>query len=753
MYFFEDAKPLFTNDIETNDLLRLSLSAKRIKPKKIRIRQKKLRYILLLMIASLIHILVINPKLKTLAIKFLVKNKKFFPVWLKIFVKNARSFNLLDIPVDSNELYELNPEHPWSLDRGFGIPTSSKPEVSIIIPVHNHILTTLTLLQKLRLNTDLVKFEIVVVDDASLDDTKLILSKIRGIKVLTQVKNLGYLRATNSAIKYCEGKYICLLNNDTIPESGWLDALVRTLRSDSKIAIAGSMLMSADGLVSEAGSQIFRNRQIWNLGRGSERGDELFNFTREVDYCSAAAILVDAKFLKSLNGFDERFTPAYYEDTDLAMTAWSQERKVVFVHDSYVRHIEGVSHGKDTSQGFKKYQLVNQEKFWDKWSKTITLPWTLDEVPRFEADRDSRGVIVFFDNFIPSMDSNGGASRAYKIIEAMRQLKFHVVVIPAEPTVEILNREKLRRLGVEVYTSYGAALENLKMRENRINCFWVSRVDVAAQVLPRIGIDFPGRPIYFDTVDLHHLRDERNIELFGSSAAIYQNDIKELELEICAKASKVIVVADYEKKYLTEQNSRLSVDTLFMPFISKNNELSVGGKSYILFVGNFRHTPNIDGVQWLIEEILPKVRVSSCDSVQLRIVGSGLPDSVLKKIDGEKIQYLGWHESLEAIYAQAKFVVVPIRYGAGKKGKLAEAIMHNCPVIATTIGVEGYPLENGSEFLLADDSVDFAQAVSTLWNESEFATKMAVAAKAKLLHESSFEVFVDKVAEILDIAR
>ena len=79
--------------------------------------------------------------------------------------------------------------------------------------------------------------------------------------------------------------------------------------------------------------------------------------------------------------------------------------------------------------------------------------------------------------------------------------------------------------------------------------------------------------------------------------------------------------------------------------------------------------------------------------------------------------------------------------------------MHNCPVISTTIGVEGYPLENGSEFILADNAVDFAQAISTLWNESEKATKMAIAAKAKILHESSFEVFVEKLAEILGVVR
>jgi GT2 family glycosyltransferase len=753
MYFFEDAKPLANSDLETNCLLRSALSVDKVKSSGVRLPLKRLKQILPVVLAFPIIFFANRPKYKKFIFKHGVNNKKYFPMWLKTSVKKGLRIIPNNHFFDLKEFYELNPEHIRVLERGFGISTSSEPEVSIIIPVHNHISTTLTLLQKLRLNTDAVKFEIIIVNDASTDSTKLSLSKIRGIKVLTQEMNVGYLRSTNSAIKYCKGKYICLLNNDTIPESGWLDALVRTMRSDPKIAIAGSMLISANGLVAEVGSQIFRNQQIWNLGRGSEIRNELFNFTREVDYCSAAAILVDAEFLKLSGGFDEQFAPAYYEDTDLAITAWSQGRKVVYVHDSYVRHIEGVSHGTKTSQGLKAYQLVNQKKFWNKWGKTINLSWMLNEIPRYEADRDSRGVIVFFDNFIPSLESNAGASRAYRIIEAMRLLKFHVVVIPSDPTIEILNQEKLRRIGVEIYQSYDAALNNLKMRKNRIKSFWISRVDVAAQVFPRIEIDFLGIPIYFDTVDLHHLRDERNIELFGSAKSIYQKDIKNLELKICSKATKVVVVADYEKKYLEEQLSDLSVSTLFMPHLPNKEDSNVYEKSYILFVGNFRHTPNVDGVQWLIEEIIPQINVSSNDSVQLRIVGEGLPDSLLEKIDGEKIHYLGWQENLDAVYAQAKLVVVPIRYGAGKKGKLAEAIMHNCPVISTTIGAEGYSLENGSEFLLADNAVDFAQAIFTLWNESEMATDMAVAAKSKLLHESSFEVFVAKVAEILDVSR
>jgi GT2 family glycosyltransferase len=745
MVHFQSAKEPFFSDAETNELLRLRLQFSANNPEKNRKRTKLHQSI----IDTLVKDLQNNPGGFATAYKVGEKIKKYFPIWFKISIK--RALNILPHQIAAGEFFEFNLHGPLVLENGFGLQTSKEPLVSIIIPVHNHIATSLKLLNQFRINEDVTRYEIIVVDDASTDATQKTLSKIRGIKVLTHLSNVGYLRATNSAVQYCEGKYICLLNNDTVPQSGWLDALVRTLKSDPNIAIAGSMLLTEEGQVAEAGSQIFRNHEIWNLGRLAELRNKLFSFTREVEYCSAAAILVDGAFFRSLDGFDERYIPAYYEDADLAITAWSQGRKVVYVHDSYVYHIEGVSHGRDTSQGLKAYQLLNKEKFWDKWEKRIDLPWTQDEIPRFEADRDSRGIVVFVDNFVPSLTSSAGASRAYKIIEALRLLKFHVIVIPNNPLSEILNREQLRRKGVEVYQSYDEALSNLKMRTERIKCFWISRIDIYEVAFPRVRVDFPGVPVFFDTVDLHHLREERNIALLGKQAAIYDSDIKKTELSACASADTVIVVSDYEKDYLTQQNRALKVRKLFMPHNSSSQALRSHSGEFLLFVGNFDHTPNIDAVEWLIDEILTKTLDEKSDPLRLKIVGKGLPDSILQKVDGIKIQYDGWQESLDHYYAKARIVVVPIRFGAGKKGKLGEAVMNNCPIVTTSIGVEGYPLQNEIDCLIADTTEEFAHAISRLWGNPKLASQIASSSKLKISEEGSFNSFVATVEEIMEI--
>jgi GT2 family glycosyltransferase len=752
-FVFQAPRPLFRDDLEVNELLRskqLSLNqgqAGSEAPISLLFKAQSLA------IKLLLGLLGKYPALKNPLTQKIQKYKRFAPVSLKRYFKKLLRIIPNSIHNNLEGLYEFNPTHPRSLDRGFGLDTSNDPEVSIVIPVHNHFSTTFNLLQKLRLNAEHVKYEVILVDDASTDETSTLLGRIRGVSILSHRENVGYLRATNSAIPYCKGKYICLLNNDTVPESGWLDALTRTVKSDPDIAIAGSMLINSEGLVAEAGSQIFRNRQIWNLGRDRVRGNELFNFTREVDYCSAASILVDGDFLRGLNGFDERFVPAYYEDADLATTAWNKGKRVVYVHDSYVGHLEGVSHGTDTSQGLKAYQIHNGKKFWQKWEGSIDLPWELDEVSRFEADRDSRGIVVFIDNLVPSQDSNAGAKRAYKIIESLRRQKFHVVLIPDSPEIQILNRERLRRSGVEVYQSYEGALQNLKLRENRIIGFWISRFDVAETVLPKVKAAFPGKEIYFDTVDIHHLRDNRNILLNGEESAIYSDNIEKRELEICAKSSKVIVVAEYEKNYLLEKNPNLNIVTFFMPEEIPAAIGSESVKDYILFVGSFEHTPNVDAVEWLINEILPLTKIRDTQDMKVKIVGSSLPASLQRQLEGKNCEYLGWQESLTEIYAGARMVVVPLRYGAGKKGKVSEALANSCAVISTSVGVEGYNLDDRTHFILADSAAEFAFAIDTLWEDARLVKEISENGRTKIISDSGLVEFDRSVAEVLGIDR
>ena len=689
--------------------------------------------------------------------KFCITYKHLFPKWIKIMGKkivwqSSTQVGVSDFIFPENLSLGLD-THLVQYFYGFGIETSEEPEISIIIPVHNNIAFTIALLSRLRYNRESVTFEIIVVDDASNDSTSNVLSKIRGLKILTLQENVGYLAATNEGIKRAKGNYICLLNNDTLPETGWLTSLYETMMNDSTIAVAGSMLIDSSGNILEAGSQIFQNKTIWNLGRGNSRFNPMYLFNREVDYCSAAAILVRSEFIEISKGFDPQFKPAYYEDTDLCLQAWSLGRRVVFVHDSVVFHQEGGSHGTDLNKGIKKYQLVNKEKFWAKWENQFRSDWEFNEQQRIEYLRNSKGIIVFCDDGISDPSRASGARRAFNIINSIQALGYHVILIPVTPLVshELLNR--YRSAGVEVYPSYETALNNLRYRENRIKAFWISRVTVADILWQRVANDFHNYPIIFDTVDLHFLRNSRSIENSIKNKPIYQDsDLETRELAYIRAAKIAVVVSSAEQILLRNMEEGLKTHLLFDSFERESIRPEVKSKENILFVGNFAHTPNSDGLFWFIKNVLPLISQNLLRKVQIEVVGSGASDELCRLMRENNIQYHGWQESISKFYDRAKVSIAPLLFGSGVKGKIIESYAFQVPVVSTSIGLEGTGLNHMEEAICADDPIDFARGLEKLFDDQVLCTNLGVKGSVKILELFGTKAFNESLAQIINLA-
>jgi GT2 family glycosyltransferase len=650
----------------------------------------------------------------------------------------------------SEQLIQNVDSHLINYFNGFGIESSENPEVSIIIPVHNNIQITIQLLNRIRLNTETISFEVIVVDDASTDSTQLVLRKIRGIRILSAPTNLGYLQATNFGIQHARGKYLALLNNDTLPENGWLTSLHRAISRDSRVAICGSMLIDSNGKILEAGSQIFNDRTIWNLGRGFDRLDPMFLFNREVDYCSAAAILVDADFIRTIGGYDSRFAPAYFEDTDLCLQAWQTGRKVIYVHDAVVYHLEGASHGTDVNSGIKKFQNTNSIKFWEKWSGDFKSEWTLRFQQRLEHRRDSKGIVIFFDEGISDPSVASGARRAFNVIKSIQESGYHVVVIPITPLVthEILNR--YRSLGIEVYPTYQSAISNLNYRRNRLKAIWMSRVTVADKHWHAVTEDFGSLPIIFDTVDLHFLRDERSRQNSLNKKSIYfDNDLKDRELAYIRNSNSVVLVSDAEKEILHSLGEKSRPYVLFDSFKLQPMVYAPIEESNILFIGNFAHHPNSDGLIWFIDSVLPILKARIKNSFKVNVVGSGATPELIKKMANSNVTYHGWQESIDDFYARASLSIAPLKFGSGIKGKIIESYSYGVPVVSTTIGLEGTGLKHLSAVYCADDPESFADGINLLCSNEAIRNEMALNGSEHINKNYSEEKFFEKVQLIL----
>jgi GT2 family glycosyltransferase len=640
----------------------------------------------------------------------------------------------------------------FNIDRGLGIRTSDTPVVSVVIPVHNKYHLTLQCLRALQVNTENTPYEIIIINDASSDWTESALANVRGIRVINIQENLGYLRATNLGISLARGRYVALLNNDTIPLSGWLDRLVDELDRDSQIGIAGAKLLYPNLQIQELGSQIFSDGSGWNLGKYAGHFSPEHSFTREVDYVSAAAILVRADLLAKTNGFDERYIPAYYEDADLAMQARKFGLKVVAVHDSFVIHIEGGSHGADVKQGVKQYQVANKVKFVDKWSSELVTHWNAEEGPRLESKRNSKGIVIIYDSQIPQALRDAGSQRAIQIAKNLSDLGFHIIYFSPDKSVSIIDVIQFRDIGIEIQTDHDTLTSSLENRSDRVRGIWIQRISVASTFFEPISKKFPNTPIIFDTVDLVSSRIRREKQE-GIPSEMTLNEAIGMEKKFTAQSSLTLAVSQEEKLILQTLVPSSNIQTLWMSFeIVKDAQNKSGLENVGLFVGNFRHTPNKVSLKWMVNEVLPQVHTINPDFV-LNVVGTGLSPDEKAEIACRGVNFLGFVDDLDPVYAAAKVVVIPLQYGAGIKGKTCEALSHSSAVVSTSYGVEGLGLKEGVEYLLADDAHTFAVQINRVLVDESLSNDLSNAAlnfAIANLSEDSFKKRVKDIARIFE---
>jgi O-antigen biosynthesis protein len=245
------------------------------------------------------------------------------------------------------------------------------PLVSIIVPVHNQLEFTLRCLMAMAAWPSRASAEVIVCDDGSDDDTPAVVGALGGIRYLRNEQNLGFLRTCNRAAGEARGSYLVFLNNDTQVQEGWLDAMLALFEADARTGLVGARLVFPDGLLQEAGGIVWRDGSGHHVGRYDDPLKPEYNQVREVDYCSGACLMIETALFRQLGGFDERYAPAYYEDTDLAFRVRQAGRKVLYQPQAVVVHHEGASHGTDIRRGVKAHQVVNQERFRERWRKVL----------------------------------------------------------------------------------------------------------------------------------------------------------------------------------------------------------------------------------------------------------------------------------------------------------------------------------------------------------------------------------------------
>lgn len=636
------------------------------------------------------------------------------------------SYKLWNTQVGGAVLKSIAYAEPEKVGDPFELPCLGSPLVSIVIPVYGKIAYTYHCLRSLWSHESRYSFEVIVVDDKSPDNTADVLKTIGGLRVVTNEENLGFIRSCNSGARQARGQLLVMLNNDTVVRPGWLDELVDTFNCIPNAGLVGSKLLYPDGRLQEAGGVIWSDGSGWNYGRLKDPNRPEFCYLRDADYCSGASLMIRMSLFEQLGGFDEHYIPAYGEDSDLAFKVRDAGYRVLYQPLSEVIHFEGVTSGKEVSSGVKAYQVENAKKLYARWAAAMSVHGEPGVAPDLAKDRNISGRVLVLDHCTPTPDQDAGSITAVNMMRILQGVGFKVTFAPEDNFLYLdPYTHDLQRIGIEcLYAPYVTSVEqHLAECGAQYDVVVVFRLLAAERNIPLIRKYCPNAKIVFHTSDLHHLREMREAELADSdelrkSAA----RTKSKELSLIKMVDAAIVHSTHEKTVLDEELGRGGADSNIFLFgwaiEIPGTHVPFDNRNGMVYVGGFQHQPNVDAVIYFAKEIFPIVRQALPEAV-FRIVGSRATPEVLA-LAGDGVEVLGYVEDLGSLLDQARMSVVPLRYGAGIKGKIGTSLSHGLPCVSTMIGAEGMGLVEGDGVIVADDPAVFAKAIVELYQDRDF---------------------------------
>ncbi len=566
-------------------------------------------------------------------------------------------------------------------------------------------------------------FEVLVVDDCSpLRTGTQELPTIPWISALRTEANVGFVHACNIGARKARGRYVVFLNSDTQICDGWLDELIRTFVDHPRAGLVGSKLLNRDGSLQEAGAIVWQDGSAWNYGRGSHPQSAEFSFARRTDYCSGAAIAVPRELWDELGGFDESFAPAYYEDVDLAFRVRAAGREVWYQPLARVIHYEGQTNGRDETQGVKAYQRVNAAKFAARWEPVLKSHRPNGVEPDREANRSVHARLLAIDALVPSPDRDAGSVMALRLLQIFARLGWQVSFLPAHnPSPDERYSTDLQREGIEtlILPDFRTIEDVVRARPDRFDAVLGFRVLVFADMADLLRTAYPLASILFHDIDLHYLRMEREAAIKNDGLLLRKAQlVRQQELGLIAKVDCTIVPSTAERDIICRQ---LPVSNVIVYPYTSSVRISAAdfeSRHHLVFVGGFRHQPNVDAVLNFLDTVWPALSASLPEAAKFYVIGPDVPKELQDRASS-RVVITGYLETLDATLDECRVFVAPLRFGAGLKGKVVTSLAHGVPCVATRVAIEGMGLSPGTHVLLADDAPTQIETITRLYCSKE----------------------------------
>jgi O-antigen biosynthesis protein len=647
-------------------------------------------------------------------------------------------------------------------DNGLKLPRHSRPEVSIILVLYNQAPLTFGCISSISecLGTSAVGVEVIIVDNNSIDETADLLQHIQGATVLHNDANLGFLKAVNQAALHAQGRFILLLNNDAQLLPGSLEAAVHVLNSSSDVGAVGARLILPDGSLQEAGSIVWNDGSCLGYGRGESPTAPPYMFRRNVDYCSGAFLLTRSELFSRFGGFDEAFVPAYYEETDYCMRLWEAGYRVVYEPETVVLHYEfgsaeKVARAMDLQEA---HRAVLVERHSESLRSRLAPSHSNVLYARSPGDRSQR--LLMIEDRIPRTSLGAGFPRSGRILRELAAAGLLVTFFPATSQIEEW-RDVRATVPPEVEVMLGFGIDKIKNfleeRSGFYGAILVCRphnMRTFLEVARRRPELTEGTTLIYDAEAIFAARDILEMRLRGNppEKAMVEEMLAE-EASLAQAASLVLSVSTRE----ASEFRRLGVDNVEV--LGHILEPTPGLERFetrrgLLFVGRLEDegSPNVDGLGWFVQDILPLVRKTLEQDVSLIAAGADGAPSV-SRLKRRGTTFLGTVEDLSPVYNASRVFIAPTRFAAGIPLKVYEAAAHGVPSVVTPLLAEQLGWCNEEDLLVGGDAQEFAAQCVRLYRDEALWTRLRKNALNRIREDCSPVRFRQTISRIVDATR
>ncbi len=332
----------------------------------------------------------------------------------------------------------------------------------------------------------------------------------------------------------------------------------------------------------------------------------------------------------------------------------------------------------------------------------------------------SKKTIVFISSQIPTYDKDSGSNRLKEIINVYLELNYNCIMIVDKINFNEKHYNFFLELGVvicEINKNKNQKISFLKTIP-KVDFIWYNGPNSLKKNYSIVSKALPISRALYDMVDIHFLRYKRAIKLNPIRISLRKkyNKYFNIETKLAQKADYIIAISDVEKEIMSQYidaNKLITISNVHYPKVKKEDTLNFEERANILFIGS-SHTPNIDALYYLCNEIMPIVWKKS-PKIKVNIIGN--VNHEISDISHPNITFLGYVPDIESLFKSSKMMVAPLRYGAGVKGKIGQAFEYYLPVITSSIGAEGMNLIHNENLLVEDTKEGFANAIINLYTD------------------------------------